>query len=89
MLAWMSADDPPFYARNDMPDAPVDLDNPSMNLVHHHPLHIKALKARVEETGLKGAYLHAPALKIVPSREVRADFVPFMVGHLKSAKGGE
>jgi hypothetical protein len=86
ILAWMSPDDPPFYARNDMPNAPVDLDHPNMNLVHHHPLHIKALKARVEETGLKGAYLHAPALTILPAAEVRTDFVSFMVNHLVSAE---
>ena len=86
ILAWMSPDDPPFYARNDMPNAPVDLDHPNMNLVHHHPLHIKALKARVEEVGLKGAYLHAPALTILPAAEVRTDFVSFMINHLVSAE---
>ena len=70
-----------------MSDAPVNLDKPKMNLVNHHLLHIKALKARVDDIGLEGALLYAPALNLYPSAEVRADFVSFMVKQLKSAGG--
>lgn len=89
MLAWMSADDPPFYARNELPNTPVNMDRPVMNLVNHHPLHIKALLERVDEVGLKDALLYAPALGIVPSANDRSDFVKFMLTHLSSVGGGK
>lgn len=87
MLIWMSIDDPPFYAWNGQANAPVDLDNPQMNLIYHHPLHIKALKTRVEEIGVKGALLYAPALKIAPEANESSEFVPFMLRHLQELNG--
>lgn len=48
MLAWMSADDPPFYARNE----PEDLSPTGDGDLLEHPLHVKALADRAAEVGL-------------------------------------
>lgn len=60
MLAWMSADDPPFYARNQAADAAPGA--PGFDLLHH-PLHAATLDARATEVGLE-AVVEAPALSL-------------------------
>lgn len=58
MLAWMSADDPPFYARNEAEDlAPSE----SGFDILHHPLHAATLAERATEVTLE-AVVEAPAL---------------------------
>lgn len=58
MLAWMSADDPPFFARNQADDAAPGA--AGFDLLHH-PLHAAALDARATEVGVD-ATVEAPAL---------------------------
>jgi len=60
MLAWMSADDPPFYMRNDAVN--VDLDDEDFDLLEH-PLHAQALADRATEVGTT-ATVEAPALDL-------------------------
>jgi para-nitrobenzyl esterase len=60
MLAWMSADDPPFHARNDAANLPPD--NMDFDLLEH-PLHVQALADRAAEVELE-ATAEAPALDL-------------------------
>lgn len=60
MLAWMSADDPPFYARNQAEDlGPTE----SGFDILHHPLHAATLAERASEVTLE-AVVEAPALDL-------------------------
>ncbi|MGE0791971.1 MAG: carboxylesterase family protein [Sandaracinaceae bacterium] len=60
MLALMSADDPPFFARNEAPNAAPGM--AGFDLLHH-PLHAQALATRASEVGLD-AVVEAPALSL-------------------------
>lgn len=74
MLAWMSSDDPPFYARNNAPD--VGPDASGFDLLHH-PLHAATLADRAAEVDAD-ATVEAPALGL------GGDTSPadFLVSHL-------
>ncbi|MDD7984900.1 alpha/beta hydrolase fold domain-containing protein [Lentisphaera marina] len=61
LLIHISKDDPPLYAKNAMRGGKVDIND--QNHVNHHPLHVKALKDRALEVGLKHQ-CHAQALGI-------------------------
>ena len=74
MLAWMSADDAPFYARNSGDDiAPGER---GFDILHH-PLHAAALAERATEVGLE-AIVEAPALGLGGD----ADSTRFLLDHL-------
>ncbi|MFK7989251.1 MAG: carboxylesterase family protein [Sandaracinaceae bacterium] len=60
MLAWMSADDPPFYARNQASD--VAPNAPGFDILHH-PLHAQALADRAAEVGVT-AIVEAPEIEL-------------------------
>lgn len=60
LLAWMSADDPPFYVRNEADDLAPD--EPGFDPLHH-PLHAQALAERAAEVGLSPV-IEAPALAL-------------------------
>ncbi len=74
MLAWMSADDAPFFARNQAAD--VAPGAPGFDLLHH-PLHAAALEQRRAEVGLEGT-VEAPALGIGGAESSAA----FLLEHL-------
>ena len=61
LLIHISKDDPPLFANNKMRGGKVDIND--QNHVNHHPLHVKALKERALEVGLKHQ-CHAQALGI-------------------------
>ncbi|MFN3193802.1 MAG: carboxylesterase family protein [Aureliella sp.] len=68
MLAWMSKDDPPIWMRNNQRGGPTDpLDKGHVN---HHPAHVKRLKKRADEVGMKTIAI-APAIGIQPDQDVR------------------
>lgn len=71
MLAWMSADDPPFYVRNNAADAAPEDDD--FDLLHH-PLHAAALDDRAEEVGVEHIVV-APALDLGLGSGDAADFL--------------
>ncbi len=74
MLAWMSADDPPFYARNEAEDlAPTE----SGFDILHHPLHAATLAERAGEVELE-AVVEAPALDLGGNE----DATQFVLDHL-------
>ena len=74
MLAWMSPDDAPFYARNSGDDvAPGE----SGFDILHHPLHAATLAARADEVGLE-AIVEAPALDLGGN----ANSTQFLLDHL-------
>lgn len=60
MLALMSADDPPFWVRNDQANAGIPADKGELQ---HHPLHAKALQDQAAFVGLS-CQAYIPALDI-------------------------
>ncbi len=60
MLGWMSADDPPFYARNVSENLAPDAEG--FDLLEH-PQHVRALADRATEVGID-ATAEAPALSL-------------------------
>ena len=61
LLIHISKDDPPLFARNHMRGGKVDIND--QNHINHHPLHVKALKERAMEVGLRHQ-CHAKAIGI-------------------------
>ena len=61
LLIHISKDDPPLFANNGMRGGKVNIND--QNHVNHHPLHVKALKERALEVGLRHQ-CHAQALGI-------------------------
>ncbi|MEM7606974.1 MAG: alpha/beta hydrolase fold domain-containing protein [Myxococcota bacterium] len=69
MIGLLSADDPPFWVRNNGADrAPGD---PRFDVLHH-PLHASALQDRANALNIEGAQIHAPALNLGEAVDVMA-----------------
>jgi len=68
MLAWMSKDDPPIWMKNGQRGGPTDPQDKGH--VNHHPAHVKRLKKRADEVGIKTVAI-APAIGLRPDPEVR------------------
>jgi acetyl esterase/lipase len=86
MLAWMSADDAPFYAENTGDAHPLNAQTwGNRGMLVHHPLHVAALRARAAEVGLS-AVCFAPALRILPPPGRKRGPISFLLQHLTADK---
>lgn len=86
MLAWMSADDAPFYAENTGNAQPLNAQTWSnRSMLVHHPLHVAALHARAAEVGLEAVCV-APALRIAPPPGQKRGVISFLLHHLTADK---
>lgn len=78
MLDLMDADDPPFYAQNDLEPAGPNAPPITVNLAFHHANHARVLAERADEIGLENV-VNIPALMIAdPSGE---DSLAFALRH--------
>jgi hypothetical protein len=78
MLDLMDADDPPFYAQNDLEPAGPNAPPITVNLAFHHANHARVLAERADEVGLENV-VNIPALMIAdPSGE---DSLAFALRH--------
>ena len=75
----ISKDDPPLYANNKMRGGKVDINDKGH--VQHHPLHVKALKDKAQEVGLRHQ-CHAHAIGINDNQEDDT-FHGFLIRELK------
>ncbi len=78
MLGLMDAEDPPFYAPNDLEPAGPNAPPLSVNLAFHHANHARVLAERADEIGLENV-VYIPGLMIAdPSGE---DSLAFALRH--------
>ena len=75
----ISKDDPPLYANNKTRGGKVDINDKGH--VQHHPLHVKALKDKAQEVGLRHQ-CHAHAIGINDNPEDDT-FHGFLIRELK------
>lgn len=78
MLDLMDADDPPFYAQNDLEPAGPNAPPITVNLAFHHANHARVLAERADEVGLENV-VYIPGLMIAdPSGD---DSLAFALRH--------
>ena len=77
MLAWMSADDPPIWMKNNMRGGPVAMND--QNHRNHHPEHVVRLKKQADEVGMQTIAI-APSVGLKPNPET--SMIDFLFEHL-------
>lgn len=77
MLAWMSADDPPIWMKNNMRGGPIAIND--QNHWNHHPEHVACLKKRADEVGMQTVAI-APGVGLKPNPEI--SMIDFFFKHL-------
>lgn len=78
-LAHISSDDPPMYASNNMRGGSIKVSD--KNHLYHHPLHVKALRDKAQEAGIKHQ-CYAQALGIKAEGK-NSSLINFVIDNLK------